>query len=92
MPTNSTLTLHPIYAEFWRSQEKLLLKEVETADRGSVRQMVANTFYLAATHQVRMLNERETALAMLPWGFYRDRANHIARQFDTRSQTPDNTV
>ena len=73
--------LHPIYGEFWRSQEKRLLKEVAAAEPGSVGQMAANAFYLAAAHRVRMLSERDTALAMLPWGFYRARANHIARQF-----------
>lgn len=86
--SGSVLPLHPIYGKFWRSQEKGLLAEVQKAEVGSVRQMVANIFYLAAAHQVRLLNERDVALAMLPWGFYRDRANHIARQFDARLRTP----
>src|SRR5690606_17913621 len=86
--SGSVLPLHPIYGEFWRSQEKSLLAEVQKAEAGSIRQMVANIFYLAAAHQVRMLNERKTVMAMPPWDFYRSRANHIAAQFDARLSWP----
>lgn len=76
--------LHPVYAEFWKSEEKRLLAEVQRGKAGSIQQWVANTFYLTAAANVRSLQERDTAIAMTPWEFYRSRGNRIAVQFNHR--------
>lgn len=65
---------------FWRAQEKSLLAEVHKAAPGSIRSMMANIFYLAAASRVRLFEERKSALTMLSWSFYQDRADHLTRE------------
>lgn len=73
-----------IFKEFWTAEAKRLSAERDKADSGSIQQWVANVFYLAADHQVRLLREYDLAVAMLPSEFYQMRVKQIAGQFDKR--------
>ncbi len=71
----------PFHRTFWQEQEAHMLSEVRSSAPGSIRQMIANQFYLGAQHQVAMLTEYEKAIAFCPWEFYRLRAETIACQY-----------
>lgn len=79
-----TASLPTVYGEFWRSEEKRLSVEMQQTTPGSVEHMAANVFRLAATHQLRLLQELTAARAMEPWPFYQFRARYITQQFDSR--------